>query len=192
MKNYFDETIERTEYFPCNCGTELIALTAWICNDEVDPEIFLSLFQRGAKERFGSWSWRLRHIWHILTKGTPFLDDVILNPDEAKRLAATLIAMGTLKRKEFPVLTKEELDRRVKSIEDGTAKYVSQEDVTKNMGAIIKKHQIIESGHCYYCGNRELTYHCKICKAEYEFRDLTSEDARSAIDSYVEDAEDAK
>ena len=38
---------EIREYFPCNCGCHLLALTAWKWHKEIEPEIFLSMFNYG-------------------------------------------------------------------------------------------------------------------------------------------------
>ena len=82
------ENIEE-EFYVCSCGANAISLLRWV-GDPDDTDISISMWERGSSGREDSWHERLRHIWHIIRKGHPFEDEVILSQDDALRLLGKL------------------------------------------------------------------------------------------------------
>ena len=80
----------KREYFDCLGDHEMVAITAHemvaiTANEDKDWGLIeLAIWSRGMHGTVGSWKYRLRHIWKILTTGTPYLDQVIF--DEAEFL----------------------------------------------------------------------------------------------------------
>ena len=73
-----------TKYLTCACFAEALRVTI----DEEDGELYLTVMEpRGVRS---TWSWRLRVIWRILTKGVPFDDEIILQSDERHAFTAWL------------------------------------------------------------------------------------------------------
>lgn len=72
------------KYLTCACFGEALHLVY----DEEDKELYLSIYEpRGSKP---SWRWRLKYIWRILTKGTPYHDELILNQVQTHELVTWL------------------------------------------------------------------------------------------------------
>jgi hypothetical protein len=70
------------KFIECDCHSEFVRL-------DYDPEFEhfdLSIWVQEASSK-PSWKTKLRWIWRILTKGSPYGDQVILNKDKAKAFA---------------------------------------------------------------------------------------------------------
>lgn len=79
-----EPSIRSSETFECPCGSE--ALVAEKYSDE--EEIYLSIWFRGVgAAKPLDWKGRLRYCWRILTKGSPYGDQLILTPETAVRLS---------------------------------------------------------------------------------------------------------
>lgn len=74
------------KFIMCSCHSESILVEKHANEDE----IYLSLFGRGLNVERYSFKDKLRHIWQIITKGSPYSDEIVLNRDTAKELADTL------------------------------------------------------------------------------------------------------
>ena len=70
----------------CECGSEAIQITKWA--DE--SEVYMSWWTRGHGGNMPIWRFQLQHIWHIIRKGTPYSDDIVLSQDETKTLIVAL------------------------------------------------------------------------------------------------------
>ena len=80
----------------CNCGSEMLCVS-W--GEDGEWGIDIAFWQMGQGEH-KSWRERLRHIWRIIRRGTPYSDYIILEPDEARALAHVLMtAAGDEDRK---------------------------------------------------------------------------------------------
>jgi len=77
MKN--DESI----FLMCECYSHALFVEKF--HDE--PEVSISLFERGYDGKQIGFVERLRWCWRILTKGHPWTDSVILNKDNQKHLS---------------------------------------------------------------------------------------------------------
>ena len=80
-------TLVHTTFVECSCGTEGISVSRW----DGDPEVSLSLWSRDyySGSRLG-WRQRLRFAWQALSTGEPYLDQIVLTDDDARRLADAL------------------------------------------------------------------------------------------------------
>lgn len=74
------------KFIMCACQSESILLEKY-CNEQ---EIYLSLFGRGLNVQRYTFKDKLRHIWQILTKGSPYTDEIVLSSQKAKELADAL------------------------------------------------------------------------------------------------------
>ena len=77
----------QVEFIECACIGEGISISKW--DDE--EEIYMSWFVEGHGAGRYAWRYRLQHIWQIIRKGYPYLDDLILSKQDAGRLARTLM-----------------------------------------------------------------------------------------------------
>ncbi len=78
---------EIKEYIECECGTELLQLVYDIDNESDEwNSLYISYYTCGQKGNHYSWKDRLRHIWYIIRKGTPFDDYITLNQKEIEKL----------------------------------------------------------------------------------------------------------
>lgn len=76
------------KFYECECGEELIMLS----RETDDCYIYLAFFQQNFGGRyFLTLRERIRYMWQILTKGTVWNDMVIIDREEAKKLAEGLI-----------------------------------------------------------------------------------------------------
>jgi hypothetical protein len=82
-------TDDITEYFECECSCAIISISKW----RGDPEVCFSMYSIGEGSR-ASWRFRLGHIWHIIRRGNPYSDSIVLSGDEASRLAELLAKIG--------------------------------------------------------------------------------------------------
>lgn len=74
--------------FQCSCHTEGLIF-------EYDPEykdVNIALWHYGGYTDKLSWKNRIRWCWNILKRGLPWADCVSLQPEEARRLAETILA----------------------------------------------------------------------------------------------------
>lgn len=78
-------TDDITEYFECECSCTIIAILKW----RGDPEICLSMYSIDEGHR-ANWRFRLGHIWHIIRRGNPYSDSIVLSGEEAGRLSDLL------------------------------------------------------------------------------------------------------
>lgn len=70
-------------FLDCDCGSEVMQV-------EKDPafnEFFVSIYTRHPQMTL--WN-KFRHIWQVLRTGEPFADQIIINEEEAQRLAEFL------------------------------------------------------------------------------------------------------
>lgn len=74
------------KFVMCSCSSESVLIEKYAHENE----IYLSLFGRGLNVKRYNLKDRLRHIWQILTKGSPYTDEIVLSRDSAKELASTL------------------------------------------------------------------------------------------------------
>jgi hypothetical protein len=79
------------EFFVCNYGCAAVALWQYQHNEKVGL-MGLALWRYGAGSGFG-WRWKLRHIWYIVRYGHPYVDDILLIPQDARRLGERLIEL---------------------------------------------------------------------------------------------------
>jgi hypothetical protein len=83
------EVVDEQKVIMCACGMHAISIWA----DTEDPPsvrcVELSFWQYG-QPRGEPWRERLRHIWRILTVGSPYSDMVVLMPEEARQLEDAL------------------------------------------------------------------------------------------------------
>lgn len=70
------------KFFTCACYGEGVRVSY----DAEDKTRYLSLWRDGYRESV-DWKHRLKHIWRILRDGQPWHDQVVLNEEEAKKLA---------------------------------------------------------------------------------------------------------
>lgn len=80
------------KFYVCNCDTEGIMIS-YEYEENGLPLVDLGFFQQGLKcdKQSLSFKDKLRWCWHILTKGVPFADLVILDQETAKELGEDLI-----------------------------------------------------------------------------------------------------
>ena len=72
----------KTIFIDCDCHTHLLQ----VIRDSDMPCFDVSYYCHGRTgNKFGLW-WKLKLIWRIITKGTAYGDDIILNDAEARKL----------------------------------------------------------------------------------------------------------
>ena len=76
------------EFYVCSCSATAISLSRY--KDDPIGEIHISMWEQGISARRDSWWERLRHIWHIIRKGHPFEDYLILSQEDAVSLTSKL------------------------------------------------------------------------------------------------------
>lgn len=69
-------------YVKCSCHSE-----GFYINYEEEGLYYVSFFSLGYRSGELSFWNKLRWVWHILSKGKPFDDQVVLNKEEAKKIA---------------------------------------------------------------------------------------------------------
>ena len=57
---------------------------------EDEPEFYFSIWHRGGVSK-PTWFERLKHIWKIITTGTPYGDEVVLSNNNTKKLISFLL-----------------------------------------------------------------------------------------------------
>lgn len=93
-------------YHDCNCMDVTLKIMRftdeWIDKDQTisDDLIYISMYSHGTGNKcfplFCRHCWKT--VWRILTKGTPYEDEMILNREQAKRLGEDLIAMASMEQ----------------------------------------------------------------------------------------------
>jgi len=81
----------------CECHTEAIEF----CLDKDDPtDIYIAAWGHGHHDRLGNryplWRIQLGAIWRIITKGTTWSDDIVLNAHKARALGHKLIEFADI------------------------------------------------------------------------------------------------
>ena len=86
----------------CACGEEEIRFVyaSGESDKYYDPYIGVSIWERSFGGNAISWSEKFRHIWHILRRGSPWCEWVILKPSTLKRLGEDLIKLADRAQKE--------------------------------------------------------------------------------------------
>jgi len=89
----------------CACYGEGV----WLVHDAEDKQVYVSLWDSHVHPPSTRMPWRqrLRHIWRIIRIGVPYDDDVILNYDEAREVAAFLLRCIPLAAPSSPVVQKD-------------------------------------------------------------------------------------
>jgi hypothetical protein len=72
--------------YQCSCGGEMVSLEKW----EDEEDVYLSLWSRGYMYPL-TWREKFKYCWHILTKGKPYGDSIILTKEVAKKIGNKLI-----------------------------------------------------------------------------------------------------
>jgi len=81
--------LQEDNFYICTCGATAVCLSCVGYADE--PEICLSMWSLGFDGPGGRWKEKLRHIWHIIVRGHPYEDSVILSQGDATKMATKLI-----------------------------------------------------------------------------------------------------
>lgn len=86
------EDFEASTIIECDCGTHMIKVQSNVDiyylsdgNQRVRQDIYFAMYGYG-NQRHGFWE-RLKIAWKIIRTGKVFADQVILNPEEAKKLS---------------------------------------------------------------------------------------------------------
>jgi hypothetical protein len=86
------------KFYECDCTCEGIMMSYEI--DDPDPVIDLAFYTIGFdSSKILTFKDKLRWCWHILIKGTPWSDMVILNQKQAKELGKDLLEFAEKKRR---------------------------------------------------------------------------------------------
>ena len=95
MDEYWED---KHHFFVCDCHCKALVITEWDARFPQDSDdICIALWRRYVSR--WTWKWRLRHIRYILTRGHPYLDDVILSPKKANELGNLLVRLSGQKLK---------------------------------------------------------------------------------------------
>lgn len=81
----------------CSCSGEAIEVQYW---GDVDNEFYIAYWNEGFKRPL-KWRERLRWCWRILRTGDPWADRVIVNKEQAKRIAEFLNQYSNGKKEEI-------------------------------------------------------------------------------------------
>lgn len=76
-------TESNTAYFQCSCSSEMLSIEKF--TDE--PEIYMSIWYRGAQAPM-RWRDKIRYCWRIITEGSPYGDQLVLDKDTAALVSA--------------------------------------------------------------------------------------------------------
>ena len=71
-------------HLPCTCSTHMLAISK--DEDETVPMWYFCYWKYGHGDGELSWKNRFRYIWLILTKGSPYADDVVFEKKELEIL----------------------------------------------------------------------------------------------------------
>lgn len=88
----------KIEYIECDCHTELLQLefeNEEEVNEEIDARfLYISFYNLGVNDFKRPLRSKLRHIWYIITKGTPWSDQIVLRKEERLKLTAFLNSLN--------------------------------------------------------------------------------------------------
>lgn len=76
----------KRKFIFCSCESEAIVLERF----SKEEEIYIALFSRGLNVKRYNFKDRIRHILHIITKGFPYTDEIVLSKDKVKELIKAL------------------------------------------------------------------------------------------------------
>lgn len=82
----------KKEMIQCNCGSEALVL------EYDDGLVYLSIWERGFPKR-PFWN-KVRMIWRIIRRGTPYGDQMVLSADECLELERALLKYRKAMKKE--------------------------------------------------------------------------------------------
>ena len=73
-------------YFECDCHSHMLVGNVASIDEAADgwKWIELAMWQQGSHRH--PWGYRLRHIWHIIWRGTPYLDFTSFDAETARKL----------------------------------------------------------------------------------------------------------
>lgn len=75
-------------FIQCSCSSEALCLE----KDQEDDYLYVSIWERGyAKDSRYSWRQRIKHCWHVLTKGRPYGDQIVLDKAGRSELVYALV-----------------------------------------------------------------------------------------------------
>jgi len=95
-------------YAQCDCHGEAISIEP----DYEFPTFYMAYWQQGLKDyRFMKFKEKLRWCWHILTKESPYNDQVCLSADEALRMCRYILYHYEKMRKVFDLKAKESKEK---------------------------------------------------------------------------------
>ena len=89
---------EKLTFYLCACGGEAIAIAE---PDLLDGSIGLSMWRRGSYSL--PWKYRLQHMWYILKYGHPYVEDILLHPDDAHSFIEKLLDFADIIQNEEQV-----------------------------------------------------------------------------------------
>jgi len=79
----------KRELFCCDCHQEGILVEHFPDDEPEEQIIYFSMWVvRGWNTM---WKFRLWHIWHIIRKGYPWVEDIMMSHEDAKRLGQYLL-----------------------------------------------------------------------------------------------------
>ena len=78
----------------CDCAGTCGALVFHYISDDYEECIEVSAWTHGAGNARG-WGNRLRHIWRIITRGTPYADFIVMRMADARSLAEWITTRAT-------------------------------------------------------------------------------------------------
>ena len=78
----------KTIFIKCSCSSESLCLE----KDPETDELYVSIWERGyCNNNKLSWCQRVKHCWHVLTKGKPYGDQVVLDRAGRSELIYALV-----------------------------------------------------------------------------------------------------
>jgi hypothetical protein len=92
MSGVYHEDNGESVIVRCECHTEAIEASL----DKVEPDcVYIAAWSHGHHDDIGKrlplWRIQVGAIWRIITKGTTWSDDIVLNADKARALGLKLI-----------------------------------------------------------------------------------------------------
>ncbi len=78
----------KTTFIKCSCSSEALCLE----KDEEDDSLYVSIWERGAgRDNRYNLTQRLKHCWHVMTKGRPYGDQIVLDRAARSELVYALV-----------------------------------------------------------------------------------------------------
>jgi hypothetical protein len=93
--------VKHESYYQCDCGYEVLLLRQY--QDEIkgkkvpEPMVEIAICKQSADLQ--NWYQQLRWIWNIICNKEVWSDQIILNPDAARKLACNLLEFSEQFRK---------------------------------------------------------------------------------------------